>query len=101
MARQLARRRGRAVEVDTDTDEGYQDEPNDEAEQGGGRRGQRGGNHSRAGRNEVDRPSRRSPERASKRPPVRSGRAGRDRSSSAIQRGWEASRANRARSGSF
>ncbi len=123
------------MEVDTDTDEGYQDEPNDEAEQGGGRSGEHGmnrdGSHRAGGRvprrsqsstasrrrtpdhdeqdddngaREADRggrASRRSPERASKRESTRSGRAGRDRSSSAVGRGWEASRANRAKSGSF
>src|SRR6202035_4264754 len=94
MARQLARRRGHPVEVDTDpVDDGYGEEPNDEAEQGGGRRGPR---ESRGGR-----ASRRSPERASKREPARSGRSGRDRSSSAVQRGWAASRANRAKTGTF
>jgi hypothetical protein len=95
LARQLARRRGRPVEPDTDTDEGYQDEPNDEAEQGGGRSGQavRGGRSGRA--------SSRSPERVSKRSSARSGRAGRERAGSAVGRGWAASRANRAKSGTF
>src|ERR1039458_730410 len=97
MARQLARRRGRPVEVDTDTDEGYQDEPNEEAEQGGGRSGDRTPRRSQS----STASRRRSPERASKREPSKPGRAGRERSSSAVGRGWEASRANRAKSGSF
>jgi hypothetical protein len=100
MARQLARRRGHPVEVDTDpVDDGYGEEPNDEAEQGGGRRGEHGmnrdGSHRAGGR------SSRSPERASKRETRRPSRSGRDRSSNVVQRGWEASRANRAKTGSF
>jgi hypothetical protein len=85
------------VEVDTDTDEGYQDEPNEEAEQGGGRSGDRTPRRSQS----STASRRRSPERASKREPAKPGRAGRERSSSAVGRGWEASRANRAKSGSF